>query len=1034
MPARFHRTLAALATGVAIAGSCASGQAHAQASHAPQFDVPAQSAAGAIKAFARQAGIQILVANDAVKGRSTRALRGRFAVLPALQRLLAGSGVRVLSFNGSVAVLTADTASLAQEAPEAVPEPIVVTGTRIPGVRTKSAMPVRVIAMPDAARFGRTSPYDVLANEPSIGAGVGLGNAFGQPWDAGVSSVSLRNLGTDRSLTLIDGMRRVSGSARSSAVDLTMVPAAMVDRIEIITGGATAIYGADAVTGAVNIITRKKIEGVHLSATRGLSARGDASESTLSAATGMRFGGGRGLLAIGATYSRVTPLDYARRYGTYTRSIANPANTGADDGIPDQITIGDFRQIYFAYQPSFYFNGQSYLVEGGTPRPAAYDQTFYPGQFSYGDGGDGRNLRDADQLRGGITALSAIGRVDYELSERAAYHGYMDWGGSDYRGTASFPLHRDDSRTTWFNGAGGSVARLDNPFLPAGVRDFMVANGLTRLDIGRTYGNLPRMREYHRRRSLTFGHQLKGALSDTLKASLFYQYGRTVDTVRTTGIPYTSHWLAARDVIADPLSGRPVCRDLQARAAGCIPLDIFSMAAPSAALTNYVLGTRKERRVNAQSIWGVALDGSPLALPQGPLQVVFGAERRRETLHTRDDPLASSEYTYGGSGYMVHPDLNASLTVWEAYGEAKAPLMRGLRFAESFDLEGAYRYSRYDAVGSTSTWKLGGTWSPTKGLLLRAMRSRSVRVPNFGELYEVPVSRQTGSITDPCEAADYYQSATRSANCRALGILVPLGDFKVGPIITTRGNPELRPETSGSLTLGAVLRPPSLPGAELTLDFWNIEIRDAVTQFDYTTVLNLCVDLPDIRNIFCGLVQRDPADGHVTAISTSQVNAAKLSARGIDLGLSYGTSLGSGRMHVDVNGTYLLRHMVESTAGPAAGKVAYAGDWEHPRWRGTAMVSWNAEPLEAALNLRMIGASRYAVGAEADEVFDRNALAARVYVDISLGLKIAEMAKTTLGIRNLTDVSPPMVYPVYMGTTIYDQIGRHLSATIVLDL
>jgi outer membrane receptor protein involved in Fe transport len=994
------------------------------------FDVAAQSAAAGIRDFSRQAKIQVLVAGEAVRGRTTNAVRGRSEVRAALDRLLAGSGVRVLSFDGSVAVLAADAAPRTVEAPS----PIVVTGSRIPGVRAKSAMPVRIVDMEEAERFGRTSVYDALTTEPAIGAGIGLNNAFGQAWDAGVSAVSLRNLGTNRSLTLIDGMRRVSGSARTSAVDLTMIPTAMIDRIEIITGGATAIYGADAVTGAVNIVTRERIKGLKLSGTQGISGQGDAGESTVSFAAGTAFAGGRGSLAIGGTYSHVSPIGYRQRYRTYLRSVANPANTGADDGIADQITISDFRQIYFAYQPSFHLSGQSWIVQGGTPRPANYDQELYPGHFSYGNGGDGRNLRDADQLRGGRDALSVMGHLDFELTDAVTYRAYADFGASDYRGTASFPLPRDDSRPIWFDGAGGSVATLDNPFLPEGLRGFMLANGLTRLDIERTYGNFPVMREAHHRRSLTFGQQLNGRLGDQLQWSAFHQYGRTVDKVRTHNVPIASHWLAARDVIADPVTGTPVCRDPAARAAGCVPLDIFSQEPPSPELAAYVLGTRRERRAATQSIWGVDLHGSQLALPYGPLQFVLGFEHRRETLHTRDDPLAAAEYTYGGSGYTVHPDLDAALRVSELYGEAKAPLLRGLPFAESVDLEGAYRYSRYNSVGSTSTWKLGGTWSPIEGLLLRAMRSRSVRVPNFGELYEVPISRQAGSITDPCEAADYYQSATRSANCRALGILVPLGDFKVGPVITSQGNRELRPETSNSLTLGAVLRPAIVPGAELTLDYWSIDIRDAITQFDYTTILNLCVDLPTTQNTFCGLVSRDPLDGGVTAISTSEVNAARLTARGIDFGLTYDTKLGAGQVRLDLAGTYLLRHMVESTPGVTTGNVQYTGDWEHPRWKATAKLSLDIGRVGTALNLRLIGASRYAVGAESDQVLDRNTMPPYVYTDVSLRYAIDAGMTASLGIRNLTDLRPPSIYPVYKDTTIYDQVGRHVFTSIVLRL
>lgn len=1013
-----------LGTGAALT---AAGTAEAR----PQrFDVPAQPAATAIRTFSQQAGIQVLVAGAAVKGRTARALRGRSEVRPALERLLTGSGIRVLSFDGSVAVLAAEALPQAVEAPQ----PIVVTGSRIPGPQAKSAMPVRIVAMADAERFGRTSVYDLLVTDSAIGAGIGLNNAFGQAWDAGVSSISLRNLGTNRSLTLIDGMRRVSGSARSSAVDLAMVPAAMIDRIEIITGGATAIYGADAVTGAVNVVTRKRVDGLTLSATQGISGQGDAGEGTVSLATGTAFAGGRGSLALGGTYAHVAALGYARRYRTYLRSIANPANTGANDGIPDQITVPDFRQIYFAYQPSFYLDGRSYIVEGGTPRLAAYDRGYYPGQFSYGNGGDGRNLRDADQLRGGRETLAAMGRIDFDVSDAVTYRAYGDFGASDYRGTASFPLPRDDSRTMWFDGAGGSVARLDNPFLPEGLRRFMAANGLTRLDIERTYGNFPIMRENHRRQSLTFGQELNGRLGERLRWSAFHQYGRTRDNVATTDVPIASHWLAARDVVSDPSTGRPVCRDPAARAAGCVPLDIFSQAPPSAELAGYVLGTRSERRVATQSIWGVNLDGSPLTLPSGPLHVVLGLERRREALHTRDDPLAAAEYTYGGSGYTLHPDLDAAMRVWELYGEAKAPLLRDLPFAESLDVEAAYRVSRYSSVRSTSTWKLGGIWSPTPGLLLRAMRSHSIRMPHFGELYEVPIVRQTGSITDPCEAADYYQSPTRSANCRALGILIPLGDNKVGPVITSQGNPDLRPETSDSLTLGAVVRPSALPGAELTLDYWNIDIGDAITQFDYTTILNLCVDLPTIDNTFCRLVSRDPVDGRVTAVSTSQVNAARLTARGIDFGLSYRTHLAGGQLRVEANATYLLRHMVESTPGVVTGDVRYTGDSEHPRWQATAKVMWDGERFGAALNLRLVGASRYTVGAVSAEVFDRNALPAYIYSDASLSYQIDTGITASIGVRNLTDLRPPAVYPVYKDTMIYDQVGRYVFTSVILPM
>ncbi|OYX94997.1 MAG: hypothetical protein B7Y74_05530, partial [Novosphingobium sp. 35-62-5] len=943
MARTFYRVGGALAA-VALV-FCAPATAQAQ-THA--FDVPAIPVSDAVRLFARQAGIQIIMTGSAAQGRSTNAIRGNLDIRTALRRLLSGTGLFVRAFDGRVAILDAVT-----PAPGAVDnETIVVTGTRIARLELRSAMPVSVVAMEDAGRFGRVSAYDALMRSPPVAPGIGLANAFGQTWDAGVSSVSLRNLGTNRTLTLIDGMRRVSGSARSSAVDLNMIPAAMIDRIEIITGGATAIYGADAVTGAVNIITRRAIEGLNLSMTNGLSQQGDARQYAVSASTGRRFADGQGSFAIGGTHTMTAPLVFTDRYEAYVNSVFNPRNTGADDDIPDRVTVPDFRQIYYAYDPSFYANGQSYLIQNGVPQVARYDQTLYPGEFSYGNGGDGRNLRDRDQLRGGLESLALIGRVDYAPSSSFNYSAHVEYGRTRYAGTASFPIPRDDSRPIWFNGAGGAVAHLDNPFLPSAVRQFMLDNGLTRLNISRSYGNFPVMREQHDRENFTVGQSLGGLLTGALKWQAHHQYGRATDDVSTRNIPYSSHWVAARDVIADPVTGRPICRNPVARADGCLPLDIFSLIPPSEALKAYVLATRKERRVNTQHIIGASIVGKFLSPLHGEASLAIGAEHRRETLRTMDDPLARTELTYGGSGYTVHPDLDVAFVVDELYGELVVPVFADLPFAGSLTLEGAYRYSSYSTVGETHTWKLGGTWSPVSGLMFRGVRSRSMRAPNFGELYEPTITRQAGSITDPCEAGDYYQSATRSANCRSLGVVTPLGDVKVGPLISTSGNPNLKPETSQSLTLGLVLRPNALRGFEATIDYWDINIRDVITQYGETTVLNLCVDLPTIDNIHCRAVNRDPMTGGVTAIRTTQINVSQLSARGVDIGARYALPLGRGTFRFDFNGTYLIRQRVKTMPGMVAGDVRYDGDWQNPRFRGTLMTYYSVGNLRVSLDTR----------------------------------------------------------------------------------
>ncbi|OYX64315.1 MAG: hypothetical protein B7Y88_11560 [Sphingomonadales bacterium 32-64-17] len=992
------------------------------------FSVPVQSASEGVRDLARQAGIQIIVAGSQAAGRVTREVRGRMEVRDALEALLAGTGLVVRSFNGRMAIL--GPASGHDDGVRKA-QAIVVTGTRIARPDLQSVMPVSTVDMREAERFGRTGVYDALIREPSVGAGSGLNTAFGQPWDAGVASISLRSLGANRSLTLVDGMRRVSGSARSSAVDINMIPAAMVDHIEIITGGATAIYGADAVTGAVNVVTRFDLDRPEFAAKSGISQEGDASEHTASLTAGGTFSGGRWVL--GGTWSRVAPLSYSQRYDIYIRNAPNPLDTGPNDGIPDQITAHDFRQIYYAYEPSFHHDGRSYIVENGAPRLAGYDRTLWPGEFSFGNGGDGRNLRDADQLRGGLGAVALIGRAEVDLTDYLELGGYLEYGRTRYDGTAGVPLHRDDSRSTWFSGAGGSVARTDNPFVPAAVRQFMIAEGLDTLNISRTFGNFPEMRERHDRASLTFGQSLRGPLAPGLEWRVFHQYGRTADEVQTTNMPRLSRWLAARDAVADPVSGDPVCRSAAARAEGCTPLDIFSLAPPTAQLKSYVLDTREEERVNTQRILGANVTGTIFALPHGDISAVIGFEHRRETLRTLDDPLVS-ELAYDGSGYRVHPELDVSFTAAEAYGELVVPMLRGLPFAERLEIEGAYRHSRYSMIGSTDTWKLGGAWSPRAGLELRAVRSRSVRAPNFGELYEPAVGYQMGSITDPCEAGDYHQSARRAANCLALGIATPLGDFKVGPLVTTSGNPGLRPETSDSMTIGLVLGRGLIPRFEASVDYWDIRIADAILQHDYTTVLNLCVDLPSIDNIFCRAVARDPADGRVVAVETSQINASKMLARGIDLGARYDWPGASGTLAFRFKGTLLLQHTVETTPGISSGDVRYHGDWQHPRFRGNLVIRYEAGASAFGIDTRFISASRYDVNAASPETYEDNSVPPMIYNDLFLSHDLGPHASVLGGVRNLWDRRPPNMFVIYKDGSVYDTVGRYLYVGVNLNL
>lgn len=933
---------------------------------------------------------------------------------------------------------------------------IIVTGSRIARADLVNPMPVSVVEMDEALRFNNNDLYSVLQQNPALGFGGTSLSSSPSGWDSGARFVNLRNLGTNRSLTLIDGKRRVSGSTRSSAVDIGTIPLGMIERVEIITGGAAAVYGADAVTGAVNIITKKNIEETTLSITGGLSERGDAGQGQASISTGFKFAEERGRVTLGATYSRTNSLYMYDRYNWQNQPILLPnlANTGTSDGIPDRIHVWNYRQHYYAYEPNFWLgtvNGQVInkrfmLEDGGTVRPMVHDVYMdkAPTQFALGSGGDGRNLTDMNQLRGAEEAISAMGRAEFDLTDHVTWAGYFSYSRNNYNGAGTY--YRDDTRTS-FMGVGSAKAYLDNPFLPDSIRDVMNEYGLTSLNIDRTYGNFPVRDQRHKRETITLGTEINGKLTDAINWSAFYQYGRFKDHAIEGNVPIKSRWLAARDVITGP-NGLPVCRDEAARAAGCIPLNIFSTVAPSKELRDYVLGDRDEYRTVTQQSAGAVINGSLVNMPAGAVKFALGVEYRKDTLKNEDDPLAlSGELVYGG-GPSARSQLDVKADVKEVFAELVVPLFADRSFARRMDLELAYRHSDYSTVGGTDAWKAGLIYEPFDGFMIRGVRSRSVRTPNFGELYEPMVtSTTTGSISDPCEVGDISKSPTRAANCLALGVTTPLPDIKTGPHITTGGNPNLRPETSNSLTLGVVWQPRFLPNFDLTVDFWDIKIKDYIHQLSYTQILNLCVDLPTIDNQYCRAVGRNqtpdvPTEQHGILlpagaplyVNAQQGNISAMKARGIDVGINYRVDVGLGRLGLKFAGTYLLDHIFETTPGAPAGDIFYDGQYNYPKWRGNLTTSYDLGHVGIALN------TRYQSGGKGDnmaspEQYDNNDVPSRTYFDLSARYGFGNHTFNA-SVTNLTNQMPPYMAfgepGIYAASSVYDVIGRSYSLSYSL--
>jgi iron complex outermembrane recepter protein len=1005
------------------------------------FDVAAQPAAQAVKTFARQAGIQVIVSGDDVQGRTTNAVQGSLDVREALDHLLSGTGLIVSSFDGKVAILRAEQVGV-----EAGDQDIlIVTGSRIARPELESAMPIGIVDMDTARRSGNTSSYEAILRDPAVGPGNGPyeSSPEGQ-YDGGMATIELRNMGVSRSLTLVDGRRRVSSGSSSSAVDINMIPPAMIERIEIVTGGAAAIYGADAVTGAANIVTKKNFKGLELSGTLGTTQEGGGTKSQLSVVAGTTFDDDRGSITIGGTWMKNKPIYYYQRFSKDTRVTYqdNPNNTGPADGIPDHLIYYKGTNMYLLPNASIFVDGNTYLLQpDGSAQLGQYTNGCISGcgtSRDFGDGGFPQSQYWSDFLIAPIENYSFVGRFDYELADWISYDFRVDYGRSKY--DAYRRPYRDDERSSWLNGAGGATAYLDNPYLPDSFRQIMLANDLTSTRVRRTYENFGQMTDYSDRETVTIGNTFSGKLPGGFDWQAFWQYGRSTNDIHADNVPIASRFIAARDVISDPVTGAPICRDEAARAMGCVPLNVFSEEPLTAEQRAWMMATRRKHREQKQTIYGANVAGSPFALPAGDVQMVIGFEHRDESVHNVDDNGAAPpalELSHLGTWAPYEPELKASTSVSEFYGELVVPVLRDQPFAERLTLEGAYRYSNYSAFDSTNTWKVGGSWAPIREVTLRAVRSKSVRVPNFGERYSNRARQEIG-VRDACLQTSYNANPTRQQNCaqmmQQLGVSTPYLPSEIGTgYVITGGSPEVTPETSNSLTLGVVWQPSFIRGLDVTVDYWSIKIDNMITAVGQQDILNLCMDLPSIENQFCDRITRD-SRGYAEGVDRSYMNVSVSDAEGIDFGVNYRSDVGPGRLNVALRASYLLKFETVTLPGVDSSHIIYQGGYQNPRLRGNLFARYEGGDWDIGFNTRLWGSAVNYTDVS-DEAYEKNELPAKIYNDLNVGWRMTENLTLRVGINNLFDVQPPFRPRTHYqgGGGVYDVYGRYFFGNFVVN-
>ncbi|MFK3888036.1 TonB-dependent receptor domain-containing protein [Sphingomonas sp. NPDC079357] len=912
------------------------------------------------------------------------------------------------------------------------PSDIVVTGSRIRRPDYEAPNPLISSDAAEIRQSGNTNLTNFLVRVPALvnsrdstraGGGDAVSSAqFGQ---TGLNQLNLRNLGANRTLTLVDGRRHVAAEASNAAVDINAIPTDLISRVDVLTGAVSAIYGADGVTGVVNFVLRRDFDGVAARAQMGVSQYGDGATRFASVIAGRNFADGRGNVTLAYEYSAEERIPYeARAYlrqGNRRFLVPNPADQPDDPNVPDQILAGNLHYTYVSPLGAIFVGGESNPSFDGLGRP--YD----PGTpiAYYWQGGVSTDVPGFYQgdLAPGIERHLVNLLSSFEVSDALKLSFDAKYARSDATTFGQYP-------ETYY-----LPIALDNPFVPQAIRAAAGAAGADGLFFNRHNIDFGRLGENDLRQTYRGVLAATGRLSDHATYDAYYQYGRTDLRITRLGSRLAEPYLEALDAVSGP-NGSVVCRStLTSPANGCLPINPFGAGSTTPAQLAYFQRNdqsfaRIDQHVASASISGDF--GQFFKLPGGPVQFSFGGEYRRES--SRFDPnanLVAGAYFGSDEPAVVLPS-RGSFDVWEAFGELNVPIVRERPFAELLSVGAAGRYSRYSTVGSTQTWQFTGIYAPIRDVSFRGSYGQAVRAPNIGELFQ-PRSTSQGFLDDPCTARSIGNGTQfREANCRAqlaaAGRNTLLGESDTGFVINgvSQGNLSLRPERARTWTAGIVLRPRFLPGLTASADWYDITLKDAINTVQAGDLINLCVDQPTLDNPFCQSFTRASGTARINGFTVTPQNVASFRTAGLDLNIAY-------HLPTDHLGTFDLRliggylNRLSFIAIPGAPETNNLDTIGAPQWNANLAPSWTLGRVAVNYNLRWFNAVR---------AFTRNETAANPDIaaaeylrysplwqhDLQIAYQVPDGFGFYGGITNLTDQKPDPA--AYFTNTPISPLGR----------
>lgn len=945
-------------------------------------------------------------------------------------------------------------AALAQEAPAPAAEPIgaaevspsegaaiVVTGSRLIRSDLAAPSPLTVVGESDVKLSGSVTLENTINEFPQLSSGntSNVNNGGG----SGVLTANLRGLGATRTLVLVNGRRFIPANS-DGQVDLSSIPDALIKRVEIITGGASAVYGSDAIAGAINFILDDSFEGVEASYQYGQTFRDDGASHKIDLTVGSNLEDGRGNVTVSGSYTKRDPIFQSGR--AFSRV---PLDTINGELVPGGSSAIPGTRISLSSSQRDQLVGVD-LTPSGACTSVTGIRFGENGQvLPYCNPEDAYNYSSFNYLQRPLERFQVSTLARYEISDAVELYGE-----AYYVNTRNRSQLAPASETPLTPGAGSGTLLIPNyatnsSLLPA-VRDFFTNNAAifdpdgdgtaAVIGAGRRYSEVgPRENDYERNAfSLTTG--LRGSfemIGRDWNYDSFFQYQRNRTDTRTTNYISQTRLSQGLDTIVDG-DGNIVCRN---QTLGCVPVNIFGLDTISPEAAAFITPVRASDDRFTRTMMGGSLSGTLFDLPAGPVALALGSEYRKDRYVFNPSPLdIAREY-----GSVSQSPVEGSTNVSEVFGELRIPILADMAFADELAVEGAARYSDYggdsSAVGGVFTWKVGAEYAPVDWIRFRSAFNRAIRAPTINELKD-PINTGFTSGEDPCIASRNPTPAQQDL-CVAQGVaradLPTFTQANVGFDARTGGNPNLTEERSKTFTVGAVISPPFIPNLNLTVDYFNVKVDDAIARINANQTLNDCFTTLDQNSATCRAINRFP-NGQINFVSTQLSNIGSLKVEGVDAQVDYRMDLPFGQIGGD-NATLALSAVASflferstqviadqdplDCAGHFGGGCTGNGVFASPDFKLNLSSTYASGPLSVRLAGRMIGDMKLYPGIIAAV----ESAPAQWYFDAAFTAEVTEEVELFGGIDNLFDNQPPILGTAISADTntdpsLYDVVGR----------